>query len=971
MLHLTSVEPRPKHKCCHVNPPLRARNCRPNLGAVGKVTTVAGACTTCCKRNVKKIPKSGAATTTTPVMVRGKENSAKIPPIAARLVIRGKTLAQQTQQQQRRQSTLPSQPSSVDEQDSLEEDRMALMGGVAQPAEPFQPMEEGALLPPCSIPSTPIRRVTYNVRGNGQHQESFLLSPETSVNTATFMVSKEEQLPEQPRVKGPDLRFIQVMKEIQLSPLTKIFGEPAAQATESCLGDVAPTFIGHTGQWSPLPTSQHSSTSIGESILSGGAKSTPIFPMPDLNGEGVDRGGVMVGCMPSQSSPIHLAMTGGATPTTHPPQCSPILLHKPSGVDGSNWAVSAATGFAEFDMKTDMVVINHTYTKGQNACLLESHNGIELCTAPNFIDGSTMAPRVWNNPLEKEGAHDMEAMHRAVCTIQRNWRRILAKRKAEKLQLERIVAMNRAASTIQKNWRGILAKKHAAALREERKKAMSNAALVFQKNWRCVLAVRLAAKLRAERVIMMNEAACLIQRNWRRLLAIKLADNLRAEKLQAMNRATFMIQRNWRNFVSRRRARALRAERIMAMNNAALVFQKNWRRLLAVRLAAKLRAERLEMMNEAAILIQRNWKNLLARREARIWRAERREGMNQAACVFQKNWRRLLAVRLAAKLRAERLEMMNEAACLIQRNWKNLLARREARIWRAERREGMNQAACVFQKNWRRLTAIRLANKLRAERLVAMNKAACTLQKNWRRLLAVRLAAKLRAEKRDKMDRAACVLQKNWRCKLAQKKAAKLREEKLEVMNKTAIIIQKNWRRVMSQRLAATLRAERENDYSALLREFAIKACNKFHLERSTFDLLHQLVSSLRLDQDIAPALRYVQNGLRSKMLPAFAQPLRDKATQTSEEHVTSTAEFVKPKVTSVLRRRTMYEKQETPKAPSGARRSILQLASGGGPRASDYGRMSPIRRKLGQKEVPEKERWSCVAEAVGCTPRK
>ncbi|XP_046386599.1 uncharacterized protein LOC124156232 [Ischnura elegans] len=986
VIHLSSVEPKPKHKCCHVNPPLKAQNSRSNMSTGAKKPgSVPGACATCCKRNVVKIPSKGGATTASGVTrgKAGKENAARVPQKSARLVIKARQPAGTVTTQH--STPLRTRPSAMDD-DSLEEDRGCIPADEnTMPSEKFIPMVEGGLLPSCNVPSTPIRRTTYRIQGNGPNEQpSMLRSPDTPANADTYLVLEEE---EEPKVQPQNWRFKELVKELELSPLTK--------ASDKRSGKLC-----------------HQS------------------PVERLGGENVAMDG---GLMPSQSSPIH--SSAAVTPMHRPPLCSPILPHNPPPPTLSDcstaWGASSAAGFTEYhhqDSKVDVAAINHTYTRVQSTCMFEYQCSTEvLATTQLSSYVNSMVQHGFNEELARrvdlEKKIDPVIMNRAACIIQKHWRCILAKRQAEKLRLtklmemcqaatiiqknwrhymalklvanlrkekleamnisaaiiqrswrhtqakrrarkmrhERISAMNKAASMIQRNWKYFVAKRQARSWRSERVVEINHAAGIIQRNWRCAIAKRQARIWRSERVEEMNKAACMIQRNWRYFVARRQARTWRSERIVEINNAANVIQRNWRHAIAKRQARIWRSERVAEMNKAACMIQRNWRYFVARRQAKTWRSERIVEINNAASVVQRNWRHAIAKRQARMWRSEKVAEMNKAAIIFQKIWRRKLALRLASKLRAE---ARNKAASVVQRNWRYFIARRNARLMRGERIAAINAAATIMQKNWRRLSAMRTASKLRAERLEMMNRAACVLQKYARRFLATRLLGRLRAERLEAMNVAACTIQKNWRVVLAKRKAAQLREARREEMNAAVCVLQKHWRRVQSQRLAAALRAERANDYSALRQEFAEKVCSKFQLEMPAFDLMYRLASSLPPEQDVSHAFKYIQNGLRTKMLPNLSLLLCNKATQTGSE---PNNEFTKPKAASgmTLRRRTLNEKHEVPKTSSGVRRCLMQC------QRSTLGHMSPIRRKLLQKEVPEAIRWSSVAEAVGCTPRK
>ncbi|XP_046387279.1 uncharacterized protein LOC124156708 [Ischnura elegans] len=890
VIHMSSVEPKPKHKCCHVNPPLRAQNSRSNMAAGAKKPgSVPGACATCCKRNVVKIPpKSGATTGSGATRVKGgKENASKIP----------LKLSRQTAGIAPTQHSTPlRRSSSAMDEDSLEEDRGCIPDDEStMHSEQFISMVDGGLLPSCNVPSTPIRRTTYRIQGNGLiEQPSMLRSPKTPANADTYLVLEEE---EEPKVQPQIWRFKELVKELELSPLTK--------ASDKC----------------------HK-------------KSSHQSPVERLGHENVTLDG---GLMLSQSSPIH--SSAAMTPVHRPPLCSPILPHYPPPPILSNlssaWGASSAVGFTEChhqDSKVDVAAINHSYTRVQSTCMFEYQCSTEVLptTQVSSYDNSMVQSR-FNEEQARRVVVEMKVdpviMNRAACVIQRNWRYFVARRRARSWRSERIVEINNAASVIQRNWRHAIAKRQA-------------------RMWR------------SERVAEMNKAACMIQRNWRYFVARRRARTWRSERIVEINNAASVIQRNWRHAIAKRQARMWRSERVAEMNKAACVIQRNWRYFVARRQARTWRSERIVEINNAASVIQRNWRHAIAKRQARTWRSERVAEVNKAAIIFQKIWRRKLALRLASKLRAERLEARNKAASVVQRSWRYFIATRNARLMRVERIAAINAAATIIQKNWRRLSAMRTASKLRAERLEKMNRAACVLQKYARRFLAIRLLGRLQADRLEAMNVAACTIQKNWRVVLAKRKAEQLREARREEMNAAACVIQKHWRRVQSQRLAAALRAERANDYSALRQEFAEKVCGKFQLEMPTFDLMYRLASSLPPEQDISHAFKYIQNGLRTKMLPNLSLLLSNKATQTGIE---TNKQFSKPKAApgTTLRRRTLNEKHEVPKTSTGVRRCLTQN------QRYSLGHMLPSQRKLLQKEVPETIRWSSVAEAVGCTPRK
>ncbi|GFO45530.1 abnormal spindle-like microcephaly-associated-like protein [Plakobranchus ocellatus] len=261
----------------------------------------------------------------------------------------------------------------------------------------------------------------------------------------------------------------------------------------------------------------------------------------------------------------------------------------------------------------------------------------------------------------------------SVLRLQKNWRKVLARREAEKKRQER---KERAAIVLQKHYRGF-------GVRSEFVR-MKLAVVVMQKFWRRTQAKRKVAYLRLQK---QTHAAVLIQSLWRGWY-IK-------QDYTRMKAAAICIQASWRMWSARH---------LFIRNKSAALIIQSWCRAV---MEARRQRQAYLRLRQAAVYCQTAWRGKTQR--------EKFLRTKKAAVIIQSNFR---GFRRRLKFLAVRL-----ACVIVQRRYRALL---EGRKQRADYRRKIQAVLCIQ----------RFVRGIQTHRHIRHTAAALLLQTAWRKTQA-------------------------------------------------------------------------------------------------------------------------------------------------------------------------------------------------------------------------------------------
>ncbi|KAL4144557.1 hypothetical protein PRNP1_013686 [Phytophthora ramorum] len=300
---------------------------------------------------------------------------------------------------------------------------------------------------------------------------------------------------------------------------------------------------------------------------------------------------------------------------------------------------------------------------------------------------------------------------RAAIHIQCMYRARVARRIARQKREERLILW--VATRLQSVYRGRQARKHAILLRFQFNKE-TEAATTIQRAFRRLLARRKTQQLRElRREEEVLRAARTIQVSWRKK---RLREKLQGKLLrrlayeEKLRRSAIQIQRHWRGKRDRARSSLLRAAKLAKDREefeAARQLQGIYR-VRAARRAANLKREELrneeKQRERAAAILQTHIRRHRARKELKAMRAYV-AAVNGAATRIQKAWRakkRYQANQIIVMVRQKKLE--SDAAAKLQAAWKRRTARIDLSLMRLARdlhQQNLIDAVLKVQRNWR------------------------------------------------------------------------------------------------------------------------------------------------------------------------------------------------------------------------------------------------------------------------------